>query len=114
MLASRTPWRGDEDLVKKIKTQGKVNREGYVNVAAELGLSGVRGKVFIFIIEKTNAIDIVSCIRLLDISSAVGSTKVSRGVVRLLRRWMSIIGGCGCSWLRGSESLLYADIRTTM
>ena len=45
MLDSRTPWRGDEDLVKKIKTQGQVNREGYVNVASELGLSGFRGKL---------------------------------------------------------------------
>lgn len=41
---SRTPWRGDEESVEKIKAQGRKNREGYVNVAAQLGLSGLRGK----------------------------------------------------------------------
>lgn len=35
----RTPWQGDEESIEKIKTQGKRNREGYVNVAAQLGLS---------------------------------------------------------------------------
>ena len=40
---SRTTWQGDEDSIKKIKNAtGKVNGEGYVNVAAELGLSGAR------------------------------------------------------------------------
>lgn len=41
---SRTPWQGDEDSIKKIKAKGKVNEEGYVNVARELGLSGTRGR----------------------------------------------------------------------
>lgn len=40
----RAPWQGDEDSIKNIKAKGKVNSEGYVNVAAELGLSGTRGK----------------------------------------------------------------------
>lgn len=39
---SRTPWQGDEDSMKRISKQGMVNEEGYVNVASELGLSGVR------------------------------------------------------------------------
>lgn len=38
----RTPWQGDEDCIKKIKHKGKLNGEGYVNVAHELGLSGAR------------------------------------------------------------------------
>ncbi|KAK4694014.1 hypothetical protein P7C71_g3489, partial [Lecanoromycetidae sp. Uapishka_2] len=39
----RTPWQGDEDSLKRIKNAGgKVNGEGYVNVAEELGLSGAR------------------------------------------------------------------------
>ena len=44
-LASRTPWQGDEDSIKKIKEKGKMNDEGYVNVASELGLSGRRGMI---------------------------------------------------------------------
>jgi hypothetical protein len=40
----RTAWAGDEDMVKKIAKGGKVNEEGYVNVASHLGLSGRRGK----------------------------------------------------------------------
>ena len=38
----RTPWKGDEESVKKISRMGKKNEEGYVNVAGELGLSGER------------------------------------------------------------------------
>ncbi|KAL8931459.1 MAG: hypothetical protein Q9216_007196 [Gyalolechia sp. 2 TL-2023] len=38
----RTPWQGDEASIEKIKLQGRKNREGYVNVAAQLGLSGRR------------------------------------------------------------------------
>ncbi|OCK81798.1 hypothetical protein K432DRAFT_415785 [Lepidopterella palustris CBS 459.81] len=38
----RTPWAGDESDMKKIAKGGKVNSEGYVNVASELGLSGAR------------------------------------------------------------------------
>ncbi len=41
---SRTQWQGDEDSVKKISAlYGKMSKEGYVNVAEELGLSGRRG-----------------------------------------------------------------------
>ena len=40
---SRTPWQGDDETIKKIKEKGKINDEGYVNVASELGLSGMRG-----------------------------------------------------------------------
>ena len=43
---SRTRWEGDEDSlrrIKDIKNKGQVNSEGYVNVAAELGLSSARG-----------------------------------------------------------------------
>lgn len=38
----RTPWQGDEDSIKKIMGAGKVNEDGYVNVANQLGLSGRR------------------------------------------------------------------------
>lgn len=38
----RTPWQGDEDTLKKVAQSGKVNAEGYVNVASQLGLSGQR------------------------------------------------------------------------
>lgn len=38
----RTPWKGDEDTIKKISKSGTVNHEGYVNVAGELGISGHR------------------------------------------------------------------------
>jgi hypothetical protein len=38
----RTPWKGDEDSVKRISKSGMVNAEGYVNVGGELGLSQAR------------------------------------------------------------------------
>ena len=44
----RTAWQGDDDSIAKIqnvKEKGKVNKEGYMNVAEELGLSGHRGKL---------------------------------------------------------------------
>lgn len=40
----RSVWDGDEDMVKKIKRTGKVNAEGYVNVADQLGISTQRGE----------------------------------------------------------------------
>jgi hypothetical protein len=40
----RSIWEGDDDMVKKIKKTGKVNDEGYVNVAEQLGISTERGK----------------------------------------------------------------------
>ena len=40
----RSPWEGDEDSVKKILNTGVVGREGYVNVASQLGISRVRGE----------------------------------------------------------------------
>jgi hypothetical protein len=42
----RTPWKGDEDSIKRIAKggsgSGTVNEEGYVNVAGELGISTQR------------------------------------------------------------------------
>lgn len=38
----RTVWKEDEDATKNIDKHGAKNREGYVNVARQLGLSGVR------------------------------------------------------------------------
>ncbi|KAF2840819.1 hypothetical protein M501DRAFT_917550, partial [Patellaria atrata CBS 101060] len=38
----RTPWVGDEESLKQIAKTGKVNADGYVNVASELGLTGRR------------------------------------------------------------------------
>lgn len=37
----RSIWEGDDDMIGKIK-KGKVTSEGYVNVADQLGISGVR------------------------------------------------------------------------
>ncbi|KAL2355597.1 hypothetical protein BJ546DRAFT_636734 [Cryomyces antarcticus] len=38
----RTPWQGDEETLKQVSKSGKLNAEGYVNVAGQLGLSGRR------------------------------------------------------------------------
>ncbi|KAF2461601.1 hypothetical protein BDY21DRAFT_332668 [Lineolata rhizophorae] len=38
----RTPWEGEMGDLKKVATQGRMNEEGYVNVASQLGISGVR------------------------------------------------------------------------
>ncbi|GME63194.1 ring finger domain protein [Neofusicoccum parvum] len=38
----RSPWAGDEEMVKKIAKAGTKNADGYVNVASQLGLSGER------------------------------------------------------------------------
>ncbi|KZL84259.1 swim zinc finger protein [Colletotrichum incanum] len=38
----RSIWQGDEDMVKNIKKGGKITREGYVNVADQLGISTQR------------------------------------------------------------------------
>ncbi|KAI9815053.1 MAG: hypothetical protein M1827_002896 [Pycnora praestabilis] len=40
----RTPWEADDISLKNISKLGKVNKDGYVNVAEELGISGQRGK----------------------------------------------------------------------
>ena len=37
-------------MIKKIKAKGKINDEGYVNVASELGLSGMRGTVLLYFV----------------------------------------------------------------
>ncbi|KAI0886444.1 uncharacterized protein GGS22DRAFT_199718 [Annulohypoxylon maeteangense] len=38
----RTPWQGNDDVVKKIKNTGIIGRDGYVNIADQLGISGAR------------------------------------------------------------------------
>ncbi|KAK7946094.1 Znf1 [Apiospora aurea] len=38
----RSLWQGDDDVIKKIFNTGVVGREGYVNVADQLGISRVR------------------------------------------------------------------------
>lgn len=38
----RTPWHGDEDTLKKVAKSGKLNEDGYVNMASQLGFSGER------------------------------------------------------------------------
>lgn len=38
----RAQWQGDEEALKKVASAGKVNAEGYVNVASQLGISGKR------------------------------------------------------------------------
>jgi hypothetical protein len=39
----RSVWQGDEDSLRNIKTTGKLNSEGYVNIADQLGISTARG-----------------------------------------------------------------------
>jgi len=46
ILNSRTPWQGDPESLARIKTSGRMNGEGYVNVGDQLGLSGARGEYF--------------------------------------------------------------------
>ncbi|KAM0326142.1 hypothetical protein ACHAQA_006736 [Verticillium albo-atrum] len=41
----RSVWEGDDEMMKTIKKDGSVNREGYVNVADQLGMSSVRGSL---------------------------------------------------------------------
>lgn len=39
----RTPWQGDEDMVKTVDMLSATHgRDGYLNVASQLGLSGLR------------------------------------------------------------------------
>ncbi|KAI0105354.1 hypothetical protein F4776DRAFT_657869 [Hypoxylon sp. NC0597] len=38
----RTPWQGDDDMVKKIRNTGIVGSDGYVNIADQLGITGER------------------------------------------------------------------------
>ncbi|KAI1872172.1 uncharacterized protein JN550_003891 [Neoarthrinium moseri] len=38
----RTKWQGDDDMVKKIRNTGVVGRDGYVNVADQLGISRIQ------------------------------------------------------------------------
>ncbi|KAL2268808.1 hypothetical protein VTJ83DRAFT_3654 [Remersonia thermophila] len=38
----RSVWEGDEDMIKAIVADGKLNHEGYVNVASQLGISTQR------------------------------------------------------------------------
>jgi hypothetical protein len=40
----RTPWQGDDDMVRKIQNTRRIGSEGYVNVADQLGISTIRGK----------------------------------------------------------------------
>lgn len=40
----RSAWEGDQDMVKKIETTGKIGAEGYRNVADQLGISTERGR----------------------------------------------------------------------
>lgn len=44
-ISSRSPWQADTSSVTKesIMKNGRVNHEGYVNVAQQMGLSGERG-----------------------------------------------------------------------
>lgn len=38
----RSPWQGDDDMVKRIRNTGVVGAEGYVNIANQLGISTMR------------------------------------------------------------------------
>ena len=42
---SRTLWQEDEDSNRKIKTKGRLNAEGYVNVGDQLGFPSERGEL---------------------------------------------------------------------
>lgn len=43
----RSVWEGDEEMVKTMRGGSHVNNEGYVNVADQLGISGVRGETLL-------------------------------------------------------------------
>ncbi|RYP40837.1 hypothetical protein DL768_010577 [Monosporascus sp. mg162] len=43
----RAPWQGDDDVVKKLNNRGVIGDEGYVNVAAQLGISRMRAHTMV-------------------------------------------------------------------
>jgi len=42
----RSQWQGDDDTVREIEKYGKINEEGYVNVADQLGICTERDLSF--------------------------------------------------------------------
>ena len=44
---SRTPWEAEKDScdLQSLLSKGHVNEEGYVNIASQLGMSGIRGMI---------------------------------------------------------------------
>lgn len=89
---SRTPWQGDTESLARIKSLGKMNDEGYVNVGAELGLSGARGMIsspahHLPHIELTARI-LILC-RLFILSSAMGEAAIWQGLLVMRLRLMN-------------------------
>lgn len=57
----RSAWEGDQDMVKKIETTGKIGAEGYRNVADQLGISTERGRFPVPLTVRTAVRDILTC-----------------------------------------------------
>jgi len=68
----RTPWVGDEDMMKNIAKTGRRNADGYVNVAQQLGISGQRGECPL-IPHVLSCPRLTLVLRLLYLSSILGS-----------------------------------------
>lgn len=75
----RMPWQGEDVSVQTVAEKGEVNYEGYVNVAEQLGLSGVRGMYLTASLFYHCAccglmasFDILTVYRLLNLSSILG------------------------------------------
>ena len=68
VIHSRTPWQGDPESLARIKTAGKINDEGYVNVADQLGLSGERGE-FLILLCRESVRQLTRSARVLDYST---------------------------------------------
>ncbi|MCJ1225447.1 hypothetical protein MMC12_002096 [Toensbergia leucococca] len=47
----RTPWQEDEASIKEVRKKGRINADGYVNVALEMGLPEERGRLIEFRLE---------------------------------------------------------------
>ncbi|KAJ2977338.1 hypothetical protein NUW58_g7842 [Xylaria curta] len=48
----RSPWQDDEDVVKKIEKIGTVGADGYVNVADQLGISGMKVHTMMVLVDR--------------------------------------------------------------
>jgi len=73
----RTPWTGDEAMIKNIAKCGKKNADGYVNIAQQLGISGQRGEC---LLSRTRARSWLNMrLRLLDLPSILGARTTAFG-----------------------------------
>lgn len=91
---SRTPWQGETVSTQQIKETGQVNREGYVNVASQLGISGERGKSTPFFPPtQRHSAELITLFRLFNIPRTLGPRpKIVRPMEMIIvykRKWPS-------------------------